>query len=107
METLRSVGIEARIPIERYNALWKTIAARAGDPDFGLHLGETAHGFLGRDILSTVMSNCSTMGDALEKFARYHDLATNAVQLHVTRRGAYAHPAWRPYTPDLVLDRHH
>lgn len=107
LEALRNAGIEARISIEQYNALWNAIAARAGDSDFGLHLGEAAHDFLGGDVLSTVMLNCSTVGDALEKFARYHDLATNAVQLRVTRRGAHAHLTWRPYTPDLVLDRHH
>ncbi len=98
---------QARIPVDQYNALWNAIAARAADPNFGLHLGETAHRFLGGDVLSTVMLNCSTVGDALEKFARYHDLATNAVQLRLDRRGARTHLAWRPRTPDLVLDRHH
>lgn len=107
LDPLANADTQGRIPVEQYNALWNSIATRAVDPNFGLHLGETAHGFLGGDILSTVMLNCPTVGDALEKFARYHDLATNAVRLRLDRRGARTHLAWQPRTPDLVLDRHH
>jgi AraC-like DNA-binding protein len=98
---------EAKISIEQYNDIWKQVALRAEDQNFGLHLGEASQGFLGGDILFTVMMNCPTVGLAIEKLALYHDLTTNVVQLCLNQQGDRAYLSWNPIYPDIALDRHH
>ncbi|MBN2003202.1 MAG: AraC family transcriptional regulator ligand-binding domain-containing protein [Anaerolineae bacterium] len=77
----------ARISIEKLSLVWRAVAQRSGDPNFGLHLGEAAGALSAGSILFTVMLNCATVESALEKLARYHALATDFVQLRLRRQG--------------------
>jgi AraC-like DNA-binding protein len=77
----------ARVPPQTFNALWQAVAHRSGDPDFGLHLAEAADQMAGGSLLLAVLMNCATVGDALEKLARYHGLTTDMVYLRVAPHG--------------------
>ena len=98
---------EARISIEQFSAIWKEIAFRVDDRDFGLHCAETMHSFPGGDVVSAVMMNCPTVGSAIEKLAQYHDLTMDFVQLCLNEQGSYAYLSWEPIYPDVSVDRHH
>lgn len=98
---------EGRVPIERFNALWRGIASQAGDPDFGLHLAEASAGLPGSHLLLSVMMNCPTVGSAMEKLCRYHDLSTDFVRLRLRQGGDHAYLAWEPVSAGIPLQRHH
>ena len=100
-------GMEARVSARQIHAIWEEIARRAGDPNFGLHFGIAAEAPLGGHVLFSVMMNCPTVGDAVDKLARYHGLMADAVQLAVCRRDGLAHLTWEPAQPGLSPDRHH
>ena len=98
---------ETRISIEQFNAVWREIARRAEDRDFGLHCAEAAYGIPTGNVISIVMMNCPTVGSAMEKLSRYHDLATDFVQLRLKQQDDRAYLSWKPIYPDMPLDRHH
>jgi len=97
----------ARISANTFNGLWEEVALRSGDLDFGLHFGEAAHAFFGGHILFSVMMNCPTVGDALEKLFRYHGLMADIHEMRITREGAYASVRLQPLRPGVELHRHH
>jgi AraC-like DNA-binding protein len=70
--TLRD--LEGRMSPDQFSALWETVAQRANDPNFGLHFGESAASYSSGHLLFAVMGNCATLGEALERFCRYHGL---------------------------------
>jgi AraC-like DNA-binding protein len=95
---------EARVPVENFYALWKTVAFRSNDRDFGLHLAELSNRHLGADILTAVMLNSATMGKAMERLSRYHDLATDVVRVRLRQWDAFASYVCEPARADLTLD---
>ncbi|MFC1889721.1 AraC family transcriptional regulator [Thermodesulfobacteriota bacterium] len=111
----RSVGLdpeilkdtEARISLEQFNAIWKETARQAGDRDFGLHFAERAHVQQGGGILLPVMMNCPTLGAAIEKFVRYHDLVADVIRPGLDVRFGRLHLSSVPIHPGLILHRHH
>lgn len=105
LSTLEEQG--ARISADTFNALWEEVVLRSGDRDFGLHFGEAAHAFFGGHILFSVMMNCPTVGDALEKFFRYHGLMADIHKMQITREGTYASVRLQPLRPGVELHRHH
>jgi AraC-like DNA-binding protein len=98
---------DARIPFEQLYLLWNEMVRRSGDPDFGLHLGEAGSRLWARGLLSLVMMNCATMGNALEKMAHYHSLMTDFVRLRLLRQRGYARYIWKPVEVSVPLDRHY
>lgn len=97
----------ARIPIERLSVIWNEIVRCSGDENFGLHLGEAAESLSSGGILFSVMMNCATLESALEKQARYHNLATDFVHLRLYHEDAYAHYVWDTVDMAIPLDRHY
>ncbi len=97
----------ARIPAQEFNALWEAIVRRSGDLDFALHFGEAAHEFFGGHILFSVMMNCPTVGDALERFFRYHSLMANIHEMRISRKGTYAYVRLETPRPGVQLHPHH
>jgi AraC-like DNA-binding protein len=96
---------EMRISVGTFYALWSRIADQAEDPDFGLHVAEPFRSQFGRDVLGAVMLNCPTVGSAMEKLIRYHDLSTDVVKvklIHEENRGLYA---WESALGDGFRDR--
>jgi len=96
----------ARIPARQYYKLWQEITARAKIPDFGLSFARETHQQPIGGILYTVMLNCSTVGTAMEKLARYHGLATDMIQIIIRQHGEHIGYAWEPTFEDLPSDRH-
>lgn len=107
LDPARMEGGEARIPIEQFNQVWQEVAARSGDPDFGLHLAAASAGLPGSNLLLAVMMNCPTIGQALETLSRYHGLSTDFVRLRLVREGDRAHCAWEPISSDIPLEGHY
>lgn len=77
------VNPEARIPVNSFNLLWEQLAHHIEDPHAGLHFAEMSRAQPSGDVLSTVMFNCATVGQAMEKLARYHDLTTDLIQIKI------------------------
>jgi AraC-like DNA-binding protein len=98
---------DTRVPIEQLNTIWHELVERSGARDFGLHLGEMADSLSTRGILFSVMSNCATVGKALEKLVHYHSLATDFVRLHLSQQGETVCCVWEPIDAAIQLDRHY
>ena len=90
--TLRACGIDPmvaispdeRVPGSRVERLWSFGVEQTGDPLVGLHMAETYNpGAL--DILGYVILSCRTVGDALEKFARYARLLNDGMRVELVR----------------------
>ncbi|RPI79722.1 MAG: AraC family transcriptional regulator [Desulfobacteraceae bacterium] len=96
---------EARIPVAQYDAVWQQVFRQAHDADFGLHFAEATHRFPRGDILSAVMLNSSTIGSALAKLVRYHDLANDFVKPRLERQGGRVHMALEPMQDTPAFDR--
>lgn len=96
-----------RVSVEKFNALWEAVVLRSGDKDFGLHFGEAAQEFFGGHVLFSVMMNCPTVGDALEKFFRYHSLMADIHEMRINRKGTYASVRLEALQPGVRLHRHH
>ncbi len=78
--TLQDVGAHgSRISSQQINHLWQAILNQARDPFLGLHFAETAQGNFGGHILSMVIRNCPTVGDALKCLVRYHRLMMDVI----------------------------
>jgi AraC-like DNA-binding protein len=87
-------NLPAGIPISKFSALWQAVERQAGDANFGLHLAEMMSHFPSGEVLLPVLLNSPTLGDALEKLSRYHDLETNFVQLRLAREASGARVTW-------------
>ncbi len=61
---------DSRLPIERYARIEEAAARAAGDPYFGLHMGEFAEAG-SWSILGYMMMNCRSVAEAIEKSTRY------------------------------------
>jgi len=97
----------ARISLEQFNEIWKETAHRSGDRDFGLHFAERAHLHRGGGVLLPVMMNCPTLGEAIEKFVRYHDLVADVIKPGLNRQFGRTHLSCEPIHRGVVLHRHH
>lgn len=94
-----------RIPIQQLDPIWSEIIRQAGDPNFGLHLGEAADQQTSGGILFSVMMNCATVRSALEKQARYHALSTDLIQLRIQEQGEITRYIWEVVDGEVDLDR--
>lgn len=63
------------ITLDQYNTLTKKAASLTNDEYFGLHQGELFKRF--SNIISYTMMNCSTIGEAMEKFCKYQSVMDN------------------------------
>lgn len=89
LEAASLQNLEGRLSIEKFDALWDAVACRVDDPAFGLHFGEAAPDFSSGHILFAVMMNCATLGDALERFCRYHGLLVDGAPPKLYDEGLY------------------
>ena len=97
---------EARIPSDCLETIWKEVLRKTEDQDFGLHLGESIHEYPGGNILLSVMMNCPTAGDALDKFCSYHNLMNDAIQPRLDVKDKLAYLSWETASPRLSPSRH-
>jgi AraC-like DNA-binding protein len=94
------------VAANRFNTLVEAIAARAGDPNLGLHLGERFYSSATAGLLAGLIANSPTLGQALENLSRYHDLMGDYFQLVLSREGARVRLTWQVREQDFHLDRH-
>ena len=97
---------EARIPFDCLETIWKEVVLKTKDQDFGLHLGESMHEYPGGNIVLSVMMNCPTVGDALDKFCCYHNLMSDAIQPKLYVKDKLAYLSWETADPRLRPSRH-
>lgn len=101
-----SKDAKRRFPASKFLRIWTEIVDRVGDPDFGLHFVENLQHQPAGDILTAVMFNCSTAGEAMERLAHYHDLSTDLIQIRVDQQEKDMCYAWEPKLGNLPVDRH-
>ncbi|HYC52105.1 MAG TPA: AraC family transcriptional regulator [Gemmatimonadaceae bacterium] len=94
----RECGIEPRLSfaaddrvagsvVER---LWQFAVLRTGDPLVGLHMAETySPGAL--DILGYVVLSCRTVGDVLDRVAKYMPILNDGMRIDIVREGKRAY----------------
>jgi AraC-like DNA-binding protein len=94
-DAARDAGIELRTPAGaddriaggRVERLWAIAALRTRDPLVGLHMAESySPGAL--DILGYVVLSCRTIGEVLDRLARYAPLLNDGLRIAVVRDGA-------------------
>ncbi len=77
-----------RIPVQQLVIIWTELERAADDPNLGLHLGELRHGLPTGHVLFSVMLNSPSLGQALERYCRYHDIMGDFVKPALVVRGA-------------------
>lgn len=80
---------EARIPDAVLFRLYELGAEATGDECFGLHIGERVD-MRGFDVLGYAVLSSRTLGDALERAARYYAIWTDGTELAIERAGRAA-----------------
>ncbi len=99
-------NVEARISLGRFQSIWKGAERLSGGGNFGLRLGEEiARSYFGGNILFSIMMNCPTVGEAMDKFFRYHDLMEDAIQPKMKLKGGLAFLSWEPFNPTVAIPR--
>ena len=84
-QDLQSPG--GRIPLSQLTMIWTELERGAGDPNLGLHLGELRDGLPTGHVLFAAMWNSPTLGQALERYCRFHDLMGDLVQPRLESEG--------------------
>ncbi len=85
---------EARISAKQFRSIWEEAQKASGSSSFGLDFGmEMALNYHSGHILFAVMMNCSTAGDALNKFIQYHNLMGDAIHPELTQKNNSVHLA--------------
>jgi AraC-like DNA-binding protein len=99
--------LEARIPARVFESIWNEVVRRSQDGSFGLHLGAGGELFKDGYVLRTVMLNCPTLGDGIDRFCRYHGLLADFVNPKLDCEGERAKIVLQPVRAEVALDRHH
>jgi AraC-like DNA-binding protein len=94
-EILRLAGVEPlllarpqkRISFRQLAVIWSAVERAADDPDLGLHLGELRDGLPSGHVLFSALLNSPTLGQALERYCRYHDIMSDLVQPKLKAQG--------------------
>ena len=95
-EILRLAGIEVsqlnrpqkRISTRQLGVLWTEMERASDDPNLGLHLGELRDGLPSGHVLFSAMLNSPTLGHALARYCRYHDIMADFVQPQLVERSS-------------------
>lgn len=94
-QILRLAGIDPsllarpqqRLAMHQLAIIWTELERAADDPNLGLHLGQLRDGVPSGHVLFAAMLNSPTLGQALERFCRYHDIMGDFVQPRLVARG--------------------
>jgi AraC-like DNA-binding protein len=78
---------EARVPQPAYARLWDEIERRATDPFFGLHFAEGQVGAATFSVVGFAAKSSRTLGEALERVARYSRLLNDTEEITLAREG--------------------
>ena len=82
-----AASADNRVPGSQVERLWKVAVSRTGDTLVGLHMGESYNpGTL--DILGYVVLSCRTVGELLEKFARFVPILNDGLRIEFVHKGS-------------------
>jgi AraC-like DNA-binding protein len=81
---------DARVPGGQVERLWRIAIERTDDPYVGLHMAE-AYSPGALDILGYVVLSCRTVGDVLDRLARYARLLNDGMRIDVVREKSVAY----------------
>lgn len=103
---------EARISAHLFDTLWQKIIVLSNDQTPGLNFGQQMTlQYPGGSLLFTLMINCSTIGDALKIFTRYHKIMADVIQpvIKLVSENGRTNKhlttlSWE--TPDLLVQSH-
>lgn len=96
-----------KIPARQFNVLWSEIEKTTGDPRLGLHLGALRAGLPAGHVLFSAMMNSPTVGDALARYCRYHDIMADVVRPRLYLRGSSTVVVVEPSGPTMLLHPQH
>jgi len=91
---------DQRIPFAQLVSLYEQAAALTGDPAFGLHLGARVDPKV-FDVLGYVAINSPTLGEALNRVARYHSIWTDGAAIMVENANGAANIFYKYLDPAL------
>ena len=95
----------ARIPAHQYHKLWQFVVAESDDKNFGLHFGLGTNDFCRGSVLCSIMMNCSTINDAIQKFIKYYRLLSDLIIPELKIKSTIAFFTFNR-RPGIVLDKH-
>lgn len=95
-----------RIELEKFGFLWNEVLLASNDPDFGLNFGISGYSIKGGGILASILKNCPTLGVAIEKLIRYHDLSGELSQFELVQQGSQISIIIKPFHAGIKLQRH-
>src|SRR5262249_52451854 len=105
-----SVGLDSsqlddpsrRIPIKQLVALYESAARLTNDDAFGLHMGERTelHNY---DLLGYIAMNSPTVGEALQRTARYLPIWTDGARFKLDTEGSAVRCSWE-YMDDSIAE---
>jgi AraC-like DNA-binding protein len=95
---LRAAGVareliedpDARLPGERVAAFWREAQRRSGDPDLPLKAAQAVP-FGAYRVIDFLAASAPTVGEGLERVARYFPLINSTVELRIDSDGAVWH----------------
>jgi AraC-like DNA-binding protein len=100
------LGIERRIPLEKYCALLDLAAQATADDHFGLRFGAT-RAFDNAGVLGYILRNSPNIGAAIRNAARYVRVHVDGVQLSLEYAGPEARLVYRLTDPSIAVSRHY
>jgi AraC-like DNA-binding protein len=95
------------VSLEKGLALWDEELIRSQDPDFGLHFGERVNRLAAGHIVTALLMNCATVGEALDKMTRYQSLSIDLFQTTVRMEKEYVFRVIAPAMENFTPQRHH
>jgi AraC-like DNA-binding protein len=99
------LGLERRIPLDKYLALLELAAEVARNPYFGLHFATRAFDTVG--LLAYIARNSPNLGAAITNAMRYLRLHVDSAELSLAFAGAQAHLIYRLTDPSIRHSRHY
>lgn len=89
---------QLRLPVALYEDMLDAAAAQLCDPHIGLHIGEGIKS--GRyGVLGYVVMSCATLGDAMQRHARYENLVSGRGQVSYEEHGEQIQMRWDSGNP--------
>ena len=97
---------QQRIPTRQLAMLWTELERAADDPNLGLHLGELREGLPSGHVLFSAMLNSPSLGQALDRYCRFHDIMGDFVQPQLATHDAVTTLSLSTRAP-VTLHRQH
>lgn len=96
------VDVDGRIGQAAYNKLFEALTDRSGDADFGLHFAESSSPDAFH-VVGQLAIRAATLGEALDRVARYSRIVHDAGRVEVERSGdtLVVHPGCRGLAHDV------